>query len=101
MIILTNILLAVVGITSIVLERHITLKGSGLGIKSHLILLGIKLITLAAILGFCLNASESNAWIEIILSGTVNLIIFHFLEAFLTQKILINHNHLPLFDLYL
>ena len=46
MIILTNILIAFVGITSIVLARYITLKGSGLGIKSHLILLGIKLQTL-------------------------------------------------------
>ena len=91
MIILTNILIAVVGITSIVLARHITLKGSGLGIKSHLILLGIKLITFAAILGFCLNASESNAWTEIILSGTVNFVFFHFLEAILTQKKIINH----------
>ena len=91
MIILTNILIAFVGITSIVLGRYIALKGSGLGIKSHLILLGIKLITFVAILGFCLNVSESNAWTEIILSGTVNFVFFHFLEAFLTQKILINH----------
>jgi len=90
MIIVMNIIISLIGLGGIVLARHLAWKGSGMGIKSHLFILALKLIVSSLIVGLFLVCSEKNIWSMLILSGMINIIIFHFIEAFATQKELLH-----------
>lgn len=57
-----------------------------MGIKSHLIILALKLLISSVIIGLFLLYAEKHIWSLLILSGMINVIIFHFIEAFVTQK---------------
>jgi len=81
-----NIIISLIGIGGIILARHLVLQGTGIGIKSHLIILALKLLIASIIIGLFLMYSEKQIWSLLILSGMINIIIFHFFEAFTTQK---------------
>ena len=86
MIIVMNIIISLIGLGGIILARNLVWRGTGLGIKSHLIILTFKLLISSIILGLFLLYSEKNIWSLLILSGMINVITFHFIEAFVTQK---------------
>ena len=85
-----NIILSLIGVGGILLARHIICNGSGMGINSHLIILSLKLFVSSIIIGSFLLFVEKYLWSMIILTGMVNLITFHFIEAFVTQKKLLH-----------
>ena len=86
MIIVMNIIISLIGLGGIILARHLVWDGTGMGIKSHLILLTLKLIISSVIIGLFLIYAEKHLWSLLILSGMINVITFHFIEAFATQK---------------
>ena len=89
MIIVINIIISLLGLGGIILARHLVWDGTGMGIKSHLILLTLKLFVISVIIGLFLIYAEKHIWALLILSGMINFIIFHFIEAFVTQKTLL------------
>ena len=89
MIIIMNIIIALVGLGGIIFARNMVWQGTGMGIQPHLIILLLKLIISSIIIGFFLIFSERHLWILFILSGMINIVIFHFMEALLTQKLLV------------
>ena len=91
MIIIMNILISIIGLVGIIIARNMVWEGTGMGIKLHLLILLIKLIVSSIIIGLFLIYTEKYLWSFFILSGIINLVIFHIIEAFITQKILINH----------
>ena len=88
MIILMNIIISLIGLGGIILARYFACKGTG--IKSHLIILALKLIVCFIILWLFLIYSEQHIWLSLILSGMINIIMFHFIEAFITQRKLLH-----------
>ena len=86
MIIVMNIIISLIGLGGIILARKLVLNGTGMGIKSHLIILTLKLIVSSMIIGLFLLYAEKHIWSLLILSGMINVITFHFIEAFVTQK---------------
>ena len=90
MIIVMNIVISLIGLGGIILARHLVWKGTGMGIKFHLILLALKLIISSVIIGLFLIYVEKHIWSLLILSGMINVITFHFIEAFVTQKKLLH-----------
>jgi hypothetical protein len=81
-----NIIISLIGLGGIILARHLAWKGTGMGIKFHLFILALKLIVSSIIVGLFLIYAEKQIWSVLILSGMINIILFHFLEALLTQK---------------
>jgi len=81
-----NIIISLIGLGGIILARKLVLNGTGMGIKSHLIILTLKLIVSSIIIGLFLLYTEKHIWSLLILSGMINVITFHFIEAFVTQK---------------
>ena len=90
MIIVMNIIISLIGLGGIILARQLVLNGTGMGIKSHLIILTLKLIVSSIIIGLFLLYTEKHIWSLLILSGMINVITFHFIEAFVTQKKLLH-----------
>ena len=86
MIIVMNIIISLIGLGGIILARKLVLNGTGMGIKSHLIILTLKLIVSSIIIGLFILYTEKHIWSLLILSGMINVITFHFIEAFVTQK---------------
>ena len=86
MIIVMNIIISLIGLGGIILARHLVWNGTGMGIKSHLIILGLKLVISSVIIGLFVISAEKHKVLVLILSGMINIIIFHFIEAFVTQK---------------
>ena len=91
MIIIMNILISLVGIGGIIIARNMVWHGTGMGIKPHLIILFIKLIVSSIIIGLFLMYAERHVWSIILLSGMINVVVLHFIEAFITQKLLLYH----------
>ena len=81
-----NIIISLIGLGGIILARQLVWNGTGMGIKSHLIILTLKLIVSSIIIGLFLLYTEKHIWSLLILSGMINVITFHFIEAFVTQK---------------
>ena len=94
MIIVMNIVISLIGLGGIILARHLVWKGTGMGIKSHLILLTLKLMISSVIIGLFLLYVEKHIWSLLILSGMINIITFHFIEAFATQKKLLHQGEM-------
>ena len=90
MIIVMNIIISLIGLGGIILARHFVWKGAGIGIKSHLIILVLKLLISSVIIGLFLLYTEKHIWSLLILSGMINVITFHFIEAIATQKKLLH-----------
>ena len=86
MIIVMNIIVSLIGLGGIILARHLVWKGAGEGIKIHLFILALKLSIFSVIIGLFVLYVEKHLWPLLILSGMINIIIFHFIEAFVTQK---------------
>ena len=89
-----NIIISLIGLGGIILARHLVWKGTGMGIKFHLILLALKLIISSVIIGLFLIYVEKHIWSLLILSGMINVITFHFIEAFTTQKKLLHQGEM-------
>ena len=85
-----NIIIALIGMLGIILARNMVVRGTGMGIKFHLNILAMKLLLSSVIIGLFLIYAEKNIWSLLILSGMINIIIFHFVEAFTTQKNIIH-----------
>jgi len=90
MIIVMNIIISLIGLGGIILARNLVWKGTGMGIKSHLFILALKLFVSSVIIGLFLLYSERNLWFLLILSGMINIITFHFIESFVTQEKLLH-----------
>ncbi len=86
MIIVMNIIISLIGAGGIIVARNLVWRGTGMGIKSHLIILALKLLISSVIIGLFLLYAEKQIWSLLILSGMINVITFHFIEAFATQK---------------
>ena len=86
MIIIMNIIIFLIGAGGIIVARNLVWRGTGMGIKSHLIILALKLLISSVIIGLFLLYAEKHIWSLLILSGMINVITFHFIEAFATQK---------------
>ena len=85
-----NILISLINLGVIILAGNLVWQGTGMGIKYHLIILTMKLIICSFIIGLFLIYTEKHCWPVLILSGMINIIIFHFIEAYITQKKLSN-----------
>ena len=94
MIIVMNIIISLIGAGGIIVARNLVWRGTGMGVKSHLIILALKLLISSVIIGLFLLYAEKHIWSLLILTGMINIIIFHFIEAFLTQEKLINNRNL-------
>ena len=81
-----NIIISLIGAGGIIIARNQVWRGTGMGIKSHLIILALKLLISSLIIGLFLLYAEKHIWLLLILSGMINVITFHFIEAFATQK---------------
>ena len=89
-----NIIISVVGYVGILAAGKLSRQGEKLGMKNHFIILGIKVLSIFIIISlFCFN-TEKNTHALLILTGLLNLIVFHFIEAFVTQKKMINNSNL-------
>ena len=86
MIIVMNIIISLIGAGGILVARNLVWRGTGMGIKYHLIILALKLLISSVIIGLFLLYAEKHIWSLLILSGLINVITFHFIEAFATQK---------------
>ena len=89
-----NIIIALAGFVGIVAARKLSNQGEKLDLKNHFIILGVKVVFISVIVSlFCLS-TEKNTYAILILTGLLNLIVFHFIEAFVTQEKLINNRNL-------
>ena len=94
MILLMNIIIALAGFVGIAAARKLSKQGEELDLKNHFIILGVKVVFISVIVSlFCLS-TEKNTHAILILTGLLNLIVFHFIEAFITQRKLINNRNL-------
>ena len=89
-----NIVISLIGLGGIILARHLVWDGTGMGIKSHLFILVLKLIVSSVIIGLFLIYAEKKFWPFFILSGMMNILVFHFIEAFITQKKLLHQGEM-------
>ena len=89
-----NIIISLIGLGGIILARHLVWEGTGMGIKPHLLILASKLLVTSVIIALFLMYAEKHIWLLLILSGMINIIMFHFFEAFVTQEKLINNRNL-------
>ena len=86
MIIVMNIIISLIGLGGIILANYLVREGTGMGIQSHLLILGLKLFVSSVLIGLFLLYAEKQIWSWLILSGMINIIIYHFIEAFATHK---------------
>ena len=94
MILLMNIIIALAGFVGIAAASKLSKQGEKLDLKSHFIILGVKVVFISVIVSlFCLS-TEKNTHTILILTGLLNVIVFHFIEAFVTQRKLINNRNL-------
>ena len=94
MILLMNIIIALAGFVGIVATRKLSKPDEELELKNHFVILGIKVVFISAIVSIFYLSTEKNTHALLILTGLFNLIVFHFIEAFATQKKLINNRNL-------
>ena len=90
MIIVMNIIISLIGLGGVILAKYLVLGGTGIGIQSHIFILGLKLFVSSVLIGLFLLYAEKQIWWLLILSGMINIVIFHFIEAFSTQKKLLH-----------
>ena len=83
-----NIIISLIGLGGIILANYLVREGTGtgMGIQSHLLILGLKLFVSSVLIGLFLLYAEKQIWWLLILSGMINIVIFHFIEAFAIQK---------------
>ena len=94
MIIAMNIIISVIGLGGVILANYLVWKGTGMGIQSHLFIFVSKLVISTILIGLFLLYAEKQIWSILILSGMINIVIFHFIEAFATQKKLLQRREM-------
>ena len=98
MIIIMNIVISLIGLGGLILARHLVFRGTGMGIKFHLFILALKLIVSTVIIGLFILHAEKHMWSLLILSGMINVITFHFIEAFITQEKLLHKERVNVYN---
>ena len=94
MILLMNIIIALAGYVGIITARKLSRQTERMDLKNHFVILGIKVVFISAIVSIFYLITEKNTHTLLILTGLLNLIVFHFIEAFVTQKKLIKNRNL-------
>ena len=89
-----NIIIASIGYLGIVMAKKTSISGSRLIIKNHFLILGGKVVSIVGIIYIFHFMVDSNIQTSLILTGMFNLIIFHFMEAFVVQRKLIQNRKL-------
>ena len=89
-----NIIIALAGFVGIVAARKLSKHDEEWELKNHFVILGIKVVFISAIVSIFFLSTEKNTHALLILTGLLNLIVFHFIEAFVTQKKLIKNSNL-------
>ena len=89
-----NIIISLIGLGGIIMARYLIRGEISMGIKSHLLILASKLLITSVIIVLFIMYAEKHIWSLLILSGMINIIIFHFFEAFITQRQMINNRSL-------
>ena len=89
-----NIIIALAGIVGIIVARKLSRQTERMDFKIHFVILGIKVFFISAIVTLFCFTTEKNTHALLILTGLLNLIVFHFIEAFVTQKKMINNSNL-------
>lgn len=89
-----NIIIALAGFVGIIAARKLSKDDEELELKNHFVILGIKVVFISAIVSIFYLSTEKNTHALLILTGLLNLIVFHFIEAFVTQKKLIKNRNL-------
>ena len=89
-----NIIIALAGFVGIVAARKLSKQGEKLDFKNHFVILGIKVVFISVVGSLFYLSTEKNTHAILILTGLLNLIVFHFIEAFVTQGKLINNRNL-------
>ena len=84
-----NIIIALAGFVGIIAARKLSRQTERMDLKNHFVILGIKVVFISAIVSIFYLSTEKNTHAFLILTGLLNLIVFHFIEAFVTQKKLI------------
>ena len=90
MILLMNLIIGMIGLGSIILASRWILNKNNNWFSSHLVFLTLKLFLDSFIIGLFIVFSEKNIWLILIISGMLNIVSFHFLEGYLTQKQLLH-----------
>ena len=89
-----NIIIALAGFVGIIATRKLFRQTERMDLKNHFVILGIKVVFISAIVSIFYLSTEKNTHALLILTGLLNLIVFHFIEAFVTQKKLIKSRNL-------
>ena len=89
-----NIIIALAGFVGIIAARKLSRQTERMDFKNHFVILGIKVVFISAIVSIFYLSTEKNIHALLILTGLLNLIVFHFIEAFVTQKKLIKSRNL-------
>ena len=89
-----NVIIALVGFVGIIVARKLTRQTERMDLKNHFVILGIKVVFISVIVSIFYLSTEKNTHALLILTGLLNLIVFHFIEAFVTQKKLIKNRNL-------
>lgn len=84
-----NLIIGLIGLGGLILTSRWTLNNNS-WFRSHLVILALKLFLFTIIIGLFVVFSEKNIWSILIISGMLNIVSFHFLEAYLTQKRLLH-----------
>lgn len=89
-----NIIIALAGFVGIIAARKLSRQTERMDLKNHFVILGIKVVFISAIVSIFYLSTEKNTHALLILTALLNLIVFHFIEAFVTQKKLIKSRNL-------
>ena len=89
-----NIIIALAGFVGIIAARKLSRQTERMDLKNHFVILGIKVVFISAIVSIFYLSTEKNTHALLILTGLLNLIVVHFIEAFVTQKKLIKSRSL-------
>ena len=86
MMIILNIAIAFIGLISIFLTRKINLEQLDLGFKRHFIILALKMAFYFLAVFIFLMLMDKIYWPRAIISSLLNIILFHFSEAFFSYR---------------
>ena len=91
--IILNITIALIGLISIFLTRKINLEHIDLGFKRHFIILAFKMAFYFFTVFTFLMFMDKVYWPIAIISSLINIILFHFTEAYFSYRnLLIKRN---------
>ncbi len=87
-----NIWIAIICLIIIWIDIRLTKKSPATYLRNHMYLLGIK-IALAALAIVVFVLIDYHKAAIMVLTGSMTLIVFHFIEAFIVQRILLKNGN--------